>query len=70
MFSFRIEFKFICSFLSFDLGRRTYEGLDEEPMMEVDYDDDDDNQFNGCDDKNDLPSSNLKRMKQSPRGKI
>lgn len=52
------------------LRRRTYEGLDEEPMMDVDYDDDIDNQFNGCDDKNDYPSANLKRMKQSPRGKV
>jgi hypothetical protein len=50
-------------------GRRTYEGLDEEPMM-VDDDDEeyDNNQFSGYNDG--TPSKNIsKRMKQSPRGK-
>lgn len=64
------QFENVSFFFLFDLGRRTYEGLDEEPMMDVDYDDENDNQFDKCDDKNDFPSTNLKRMKQSPRGKI
>ncbi|UJR29297.1 hypothetical protein I4U23_010511 [Adineta vaga] len=49
--------------------RRTYEGLDEEPMMDVDEDEDYDNnnQFSGYD-NNMNPSSGIsKRMKQSPR---
>ena len=49
------------------LGRRTYEGLDEEPMMDVDYDDEYEHQFTGYDQEKN-PSS-LKRMKQSPNAK-
>ena len=60
----------LVSFSLSDLGRRTYEGLDEEPMMDVDYDEEYDNQFNGMEEKTDYPSANLKRMKQSPRGKV
>jgi hypothetical protein len=51
------------------IGRRTYEGLDEEPMM-VDDDDEeyDNNQFTGYDNKP-TPPGISKRMKQSPRAK-
>ena len=53
----------------FFLGRRTYEGLDEQPMMDVDVDDDYDNQFMACDDK-DPNQNNQKRMRQTPRTNI
>ncbi|CAF1252716.1 unnamed protein product [Rotaria sp. Silwood1] len=49
--------------------RRTYEGLDEEPMMDVDNDEEYDNQFLGFDDNKDSPQALSKRMKQSPRMK-
>lgn len=52
--------------------RRTYEGLDEEPMIVDDGDDDDEeydnNQFTGYDNKK-SPQGISKRMKQSPRVK-
>ncbi|UJR29298.1 hypothetical protein I4U23_010512 [Adineta vaga] len=48
--------------------RRTYEGLDEEPMMDVDEDEDyDSNQFTGYDNNMSPASGISKRMKQSPR---
>ncbi len=53
------------------LGRRTYEGLDEEPML-VDDDDDeeyDNNHFTGYDNNTKSPQGISKRMKQSPKGK-
>jgi len=54
------------------IGRRTYEGLDEEPMM-VDDDDDeeeyDNNQFMGYDNTKNPSQGISKRMKQSPRAK-
>ncbi|CAF1036543.1 unnamed protein product [Rotaria sordida] len=49
--------------------RRTYEGLDEEPMMDVDDDEEYDNEFSGYDDKKNSPQAFSKRMKQSPRMK-
>ncbi|CAF0728644.1 unnamed protein product [Adineta steineri] len=46
--------------------RRTYEGLDEQPMMDVDDDEEyDNNQFTGYD--NNTPQGISKRMKQSPQ---
>ncbi|CAF0743131.1 unnamed protein product [Adineta steineri] len=46
--------------------RRTYEGLDEQPMMDVDDDEEyDNNQFTGYD--NNSPQGISKRMKQSPQ---
>lgn len=48
------------------IGRRTYEGLDEQPMMDVDNDEDYDNQFSSSDDNKDSSQSFTKRMKQSP----
>ena len=53
------------------IGRRTYEGLDEEPML-VDDDGDeeyDNNQFTGYDNTSKTPQGISKRMKQSPIGK-
>ena len=50
----------------FEIGRRTYEGLDEEPMMDVDYDEEYDNDINGQDQPKDLFQGLSKRMKQSP----
>jgi len=47
--------------------RRTYEGLDEEPMMDVDDDDEYDYQFSSYEDGNTSPGGSSKRMKQSPR---
>ncbi|CAF1109377.1 unnamed protein product [Adineta ricciae] len=48
--------------------RRTYEGLDEEPMMDVDEAEDyDNNEFTGCDNNMNSTSGISKRMKQSPR---
>ena len=50
------------------LGRRTYEGLDEEPMMDVDEAEDYDiDEFNGYDNNPNPTSGISKRMKQSPR---
>ena len=54
------------------IGRRTYEGLDEEPMMVDDDDDDeeyDNNQFTGYESTSKTPQGIPKRMKQSPIGK-
>jgi hypothetical protein len=53
--------------LIFLTGRRTYEGLDEEPMMDVDDDDEYDYQFSSYEDGNTSPRGLSKRMKQSPR---
>ncbi len=53
------------------IGRRTYEGLDEEPMI-VDDDDEeeyDNNQFTGYDNGKNPSQGISKRMKQSPRVK-
>ncbi|CAF2103970.1 unnamed protein product [Rotaria magnacalcarata] len=50
------------------MRRRTYEGLDEEPMMDVDNDEEYNN-FSGYDDKKDSPQTFSKRLKQSPRVK-
>ena len=55
---------------SVPLGRRTYEGLDEEPMMEVDTDETYDNDFTGYEQNRDSSQTALKRMKQSPKMKI
>ena len=54
----------------FFIGRRTYEGLDEEPMV-VDDDDEeyDNNQFTGYDNNPKTTQGISKRMKQSPIGK-
>ncbi|CAF4805634.1 unnamed protein product, partial [Rotaria sp. Silwood2] len=49
--------------------RRTYEGLDEEPMMDVDNDEEYDNEFSSYDSNKDSPQAFSKRMKQSPRMK-
>ncbi len=54
------------------IGRRTYEGLDEEPML-VDNDEEeeeyDNNQFTGYENNSKTPQGISKRMKQSPIGK-
>ncbi len=52
------------------IGRRTYEGLDEEPMMVDDDDEEYDNdQFSGYDNTPKSSQGINKRMKQSPRMK-
>ncbi len=52
------------------IGRRTYEGLDEEPMVVDDDDEEYDNgQFTGIDNTSKTPQGISKRMKQSPIGK-
>lgn len=67
-----MKISYVLFFVLFILGRRTYEGLDEEPMM-VDDDDDEDeeydnNKFTGYDNTK-SPHGISKRMKQSPRVK-
>ena len=61
-------------FYRFDIvsltGRRTYEGLDEEPMLVDDDDEEYDNtQFTGIESSSKTPQGLSKRMKQSPAGK-
>ncbi len=51
------------------IGRRTYEGLDEEPMIVDDEEEEeyDNNQFTAYDKNSKSPQGISKRMKQSPK---